>query len=71
MGEKMNYYDSLLDSFDDKKVQKDSKENFGFNTFADGINLGLDIVIPLLDKTHFKKAKDKIEMMLNVRENEK
>ena len=62
------YYSALLDSYDNKKTQKDSKENFGFNTFADGITLGLDIVMPLLDEAHFKKARNKIEMMLSIRE---
>lgn len=65
------YYTPLLDSYNNKKMQKDSKENFGFNTFADGITLGLDIVMPLLDEVHFKKARDKIRMMLAIRENEK
>ncbi len=59
------YYDVLIETYD--KQKKDSRENFGFNTFADGINLGLDIVMPLLDEVHFKKAKAKIESMLKKR----
>ncbi|MBI4981175.1 hypothetical protein HZC30_06495 [Candidatus Woesearchaeota archaeon] len=60
------YYDSVLNEYK-KQLKKDSKENFGYNTFADGINLGLDVVLPLLDAEHLQKAKDKIKMMLKIR----
>ena len=60
------YYDSLIETYG--KQKKDSRENFGFNTFADGINLGLDVILPLLDAEHLKKVKGKIEMMLKKRE---
>ncbi len=62
------YYGPLLDSYGEKILKKKDKENFGFNTFADGITLGLDVIMPLLDDFHSKKAKKKISMMLSKRE---
>ncbi|OYT32599.1 hypothetical protein B6U93_01230 [Candidatus Woesearchaeota archaeon ex4484_78] len=61
------YYDFLLKEYNKKITSKDSKENFGFNTFCDGIRLGLDIVMPLLDDAGIKAAKQKIKDMLNIR----
>lgn len=61
------YYDHLLDKYDKKIIVKDSKENFGFNTFCDGINLGLDIIMPLLDDSGINAAKQKIKGMLEIR----
>lgn len=61
------YYDSLLEEYDKKAIAKDSKKNFGFNTFCDGIRLGLDIVMPMLDDNGIKEAKKKIKLMLNRR----
>ena len=61
------YYDSVLDMYDEKK--KKPVENFGFNTFADGIRVGLDIVMPLLDEETQEKAKHKIEDMVKKRSN--
>ncbi|MBU1005225.1 MAG: hypothetical protein KKC54_08090 [Nanoarchaeota archaeon] len=62
------YYDSIIENYPENK---DSKENFGFNTFVDGIRLGLDIVVPLLDE----KARDivvaKIDNMIKRREERK
>ncbi len=65
------YYDSLLEEYNVKMMREDNKENFGFNTFADGINLGLDIVLPLLDEEHAAKVKEKIETMIKRREEKK
>ena len=61
------YYDSVLDMYDNPQAKKDSRENFGFNTFADGIRVGLDIVMPLLDEETQEKAKNKIKSMLEKR----
>ncbi len=61
------YYDSLLKEYDQKTIRKDSKENFGFNTFCDGIWLGLDIVMPILDASSMKAAEQKIKDMLKIR----
>lgn len=47
------YYGSILEEYKDY-IKNDSKENFGFNAFADGVRVGLDIVIPLLDKNRKK-----------------
>jgi len=57
------YYDSVLEGYKEH-IEKDSKENFGFNVFVDGIRIGLDIIIPLLDENHTEKAKQKIETMI-------
>ena len=60
------YYDHTIKEY--KKLKKrDSKENFGFNTFVDGIRLGLDIVIPLLDEESKKKSIDKCKSMIKKR----
>lgn len=57
------YYDELIKDY--KKVSRnDSKENFGYNTFADGIRLGFDIVTPLLDETMQLRVKEKVKQML-------
>lgn len=55
------YYDSLIENYD---VTDDSKENFGFNTFTDGIRLGLDIVMPLISVDDRAKAIEKIKTMI-------
>ena len=66
------YYGHLLKNYSPAQIKKDSKENFGFNAFADGINLGLDVIMPLLDEEHSKKVLEKIETMLRIRKkNEK
>lgn len=64
------YYDFLIEAYDKNRIKNDSRKNFGFNTFADGINLGLDTIMPLLDDVHIKKVKAKIETMLKIREKE-
>ena len=60
------YYSHIIKEYK-KLKKKDSKENFGFNTFVDGIRLGLDIVLPLLDDVSRKKAINKAKSMLNRR----
>jgi len=56
------YYESLLNEY--KKHRKnDSKENFGFNTFVDGIRLGFDITMPMQDEQIRKAIKNKIHAM--------
>ena len=65
------YYDYLLKEYDKKVTSKDSKENFGFNTFCDGIRLGLDAIMPLLDEGGIKAAKQKIKDMLEIRKRAK
>jgi hypothetical protein len=58
------YYDSLIDNYPESQVKKSSKEEFGFNTFSDGIRVGLDIIMPLLNPESQKKAKAKIAEMV-------
>ena len=66
-----SYYKFLLKEYDKTSVKKDSKENFGFNTFCDGIRMGLDIVMPLLDDEGLNSARQKIKDMLKIREQKK
>ena len=61
------YYDHLLKEYENKH-KKDSKENFGYNTFADGINLALDITLPMLDKEIQEYIKEKINFMIKKRQ---
>lgn len=58
------YYESVIENY---KKTNDSKENFGYNTFIDGIRLGLDIIIPLLDDENQKMAIKKIKSMVKIR----
>ena len=60
------YYGHLLENYNPAQIKKDF-ENFGFNAFADGINLGLDVIMPLLDEEHSKKVLEKIENMVSIR----
>ena len=60
------YYSHIIEEYK-KLKKKDSKENFGFNTFVDGIRLGLDIVLPLIDEVSRQKAIDKAKSMMNRR----
>ena len=62
------YYDSVIENY---PSNNDSKENFGYNTFVDGVRLGLDIVIPLLDKENQDKVVDKIKSMIKRSEQRK
>ena len=59
------YYDSVIENY--KFIKKDSNENFGYNTFVDGIRLGLDIIIPLLDEGSQEKVIEKINSMIEIR----
>ena len=60
------YYDSVLENY--KNInKKDSKENFGYNTFTDGIRLALDIAMPMMDKTLQKRIKEKMKIMIKMR----
>jgi hypothetical protein len=62
------YYDTLLDNYPEDQVKKSSQEEFGFNTFSDGIRLGLDVIMPLLDKKSLEAVKAKIASMLEAAE---
>jgi hypothetical protein len=60
------YYDSLLKK--SKNVLKnDSKENFGYNTFIAGIELGLDMVLPLVDTVTRKEIREQMQWMMVMR----
>ena len=61
------YYDHLIENYNQKQVKKHSKEHFGFNTFVDGIKLGLDIITPLLDEEKKAEVDEKIKSMLAFR----
>lgn len=63
----MTYYDHLIETYNQNQVKKYSKEHFGFNTFVDGIRLGLDIIIPLLDEEKKTEVDEKIKSMINFR----
>ncbi len=63
------YYDFVISEYDKKTVQKNSKEDFGFNTFVDGIRCGIDIIVPMLDDAMRDKVKEKIKHMIRVRTN--
>ena len=61
------YYDHLIETYSQKQVKQNSKEDFGFNTFVDGIRLGLDIVIPLMNEEKKIEVDEKIKSMINFR----
>ena len=61
------YYGSILEEYK-QEIEKSSKEDFGFNAFVDGIRVGLDIVIPLLDEKFKKIVEERISFMINKRE---
>jgi hypothetical protein len=63
------YYQSLLDEYKDH-MKKDSKENIGFNAFVDGIRLGLDISLSMVDNQTKKAIKEKIKSMIQHRKEE-
>ncbi len=65
------YYDVVIREYDKKTVQKNSKEDFGFNTFVDGIRCGIDIIIPMLDDAMQDRVKEKIRQMVTFREQTK
>jgi len=60
------YYDSTIENYKTLS-KKDSKENFGYNAFIDGIKLGIDIVIPMLDVESQMMVKEKIRSMIKLR----
>lgn len=60
------YYPSVVENYK-KMAEKDSKENYGYNTFTDGINMALDIAMPLLDEPSQEKIKAKISSMIETR----
>ncbi len=63
------YYQSLLDQYQ-KFMEEDTKENIGFNAFADGIRLGLDITLTMVDDQTRKAIKEKIKSMIKHRKQE-
>lgn len=65
------YYESLIAEYGVETIKKDSKENVGFNTFCDGIRLGLDVIMPLLDNRQQKEAIVKINDLLKIRKEKK
>lgn len=65
------YYDSVIENYKQSQIKNDSKENFGFNAYVDGIRLGLDIVLPMLDQGMQAKVKEKIDNMVKIRKSKK
>jgi hypothetical protein len=63
------YYQSLLDQYQ-KFMEDDTKENIGFNAFADGIRLGLDVTLTIVDDQTRKAIKEKIKSMIKHRKEE-
>ena len=61
------YYDSVLDVFSSALIKRDSKENFGYNMFCEGIRVGLDVVVPLLDPKTKQRLGMKIKDMIEFR----
>lgn len=65
------YYQSILDEYGKHtKTMKKDPENFGFNTFVDGIRVGLDIALPMVDEKMRKAIKEKIGLMIGKRMSE-
>lgn len=64
------YYNSTIENYK-ILLEKDSKENFGYNTFIDGIKIGLDIIIPMLNNESQKVIKEKINNMIKIRNKNK
>jgi hypothetical protein len=61
------YYDSLLDGYNASEIKKFSKLILGYNTFTDGIRLGLDVSMPLLDRETQEEVKAKIISLIIAR----
>lgn len=61
------YYKSVLKSYKTDSVKRDSNENLGFNTFCDGINLGLDVTMPFLDDEQLEQARKKARQLIETR----
>lgn len=64
-----SYYQSLLDQYQ-KFMQEDTKENIGFNAFVDGIRLGLDVTLTMVDDQTRIAIKEKIKSMIKHRKEE-
>lgn len=62
------YYDSVIEEYKDVE---DTKENFGYNTFFDGIKMGLDIIIPILDQKQRDDVHNQIESMIKYAKEQK
>lgn len=60
------YYESVLALYE-REARNDSKENFGYNSFSDGANMVLDIIMPLLDETARARVNHRIDRMIEVR----
>lgn len=63
------YYQSMLDKYK-KYLNKDTTENFSFNAFVDGIRLGLDVTLTMVDNKTRKAIKGKIKSMIQHRREE-
>jgi len=61
------YYDHVIENYNRKQVRQHSKENFGFNTFVDGIRLGLDIVMPMISEELKAQVDSKVKSMIQSR----
>lgn len=62
-----SYYDHLIETYNKEQVKKYSKEDFGFNAFTDGIRLGFDVIIPMLDEETKNEVNEKIRSMIAFR----
>lgn len=65
------YYESVIEQFDPKEVKKDSKENFGYNTFAWGIKAALDIILPMLNQEMREEVEKMIKDVVELRKHQK
>ncbi|MFH1433228.1 MAG: hypothetical protein ABIG84_08520 [archaeon] len=63
------YYESVIRNYKRDQLKNDSRLNFGYNTFIDGIRTGLDILMPLLDDKMREMVKEKMKDMINTRSN--
>ena len=61
------YYEHVIKNYNQEEIKKSSMEDFGFNTFVDGIRLGLDILLPLLDEKTKNEVDKKIISMIEFR----
>lgn len=61
------YYESTIENYKGKRTSESSKEEFGYNTFIDGIRLGLDTVMPLLSEETQEEVKKNLRQMIIMR----
>lgn len=61
------YYESVLKSYKKNQIERGGRENLGFNAFCDGINLGLDVVMPFLAAEKLEEARDRMAQMIELR----